>query len=70
MDKYLNKLLSINVRQKSDVILREDVGEHVHIFSHIRLTMYVELMIINLKGRVWTNIFSHIRLVLLSGLAC
>ena len=51
MDKYLNKLLSINVGRKSDVILREDVGEHVHIFSHIRLTMFVELMIINLKGR-------------------
>jgi len=52
MDKYLNKLLSINVGRKSDVILREDVGEHVHIFSHIRLTMFVELMIINLKDGV------------------
>ncbi|PVH61556.1 hypothetical protein PAHAL_3G059500 [Panicum hallii] len=52
MDKYLTKLLSIDVGWKSDVILREDVGEHVHIFSHIRLTMYVELMIINLKDGV------------------
>lgn len=52
MDKYLSKLLSIDMVGKSDLILREDVGEHVHIFSHIRLTMHVELMIINLKGRV------------------
>ncbi|KAF8658021.1 hypothetical protein HU200_059483 [Digitaria exilis] len=52
MDKYLTKLLNIDVGRKSDVILREDVGEHVHVFSHIRLTMYVELMIINLKDGV------------------
>ncbi|OEL37879.1 Adenine DNA glycosylase [Dichanthelium oligosanthes] len=52
MDKYLTKLLSIDMEWKSDVILREDVGEHVHIFSHIRLAMYVELMIINLKDGV------------------
>ncbi|CAD6268010.1 unnamed protein product [Miscanthus lutarioriparius] len=52
MDKYLSKLLSIDVGQRSDVIFREDVGEHVHIFSHIRLTMHVELMIINLKDGV------------------
>jgi A/G-specific adenine glycosylase len=52
MDKYLSKLLSIDIGQKSVVIFREDVGEHVHIFSHIRLTMHVELMIINIKGRV------------------
>ncbi|CAN6344711.1 unnamed protein product [Urochloa humidicola] len=52
MDKYLTKLLSNNVEWKSDVILREDVGEHIHIFSHIRLTMHVELMIINLQDGV------------------
>ncbi|CAN6330842.1 unnamed protein product [Urochloa humidicola] len=52
MDKYLTKLLSNDVEWKSDVILREDVGEHIHIFSHIRLTMHVELMIINLKDGV------------------
>lgn len=56
MDKYLTKLLSIDVGRKSNVILREDVGEHVHIFSHIRLTMYVELMIINIKGRVFLDV--------------
>jgi hypothetical protein len=49
MDKYLKQLLKIDVAQKSAVILREDVGEYVHIFSHIRLSMYVELLILNLK---------------------
>ncbi|XP_062204031.1 adenine DNA glycosylase [Phragmites australis] len=52
MNKYLKQLLSIDAGRKSDVILREDVGEHVHIFSHIRLTMYVELMILKLKDDV------------------
>jgi A/G-specific adenine glycosylase len=50
MDTYLKQLLEIDVGQKSAVILREDVGEYVHIFSHIRLTMYVELLILNPKG--------------------
>uniref|UniRef100_A0A0A9DG31 Adenine DNA glycosylase n=1 Tax=Arundo donax TaxID=35708 RepID=A0A0A9DG31_ARUDO len=52
MDKYLKQLLSIDVGRKSNVILREDVGEHVHIFSHIRLTMHVEVMILKLKDDV------------------
>ena len=50
MDKYLKQVLSIDVKRRSSVILREDIGQHVHIFSHIRLTMFVELMILNLKG--------------------
>uniref|UniRef100_A0A0E0RF60 Adenine DNA glycosylase n=1 Tax=Oryza rufipogon TaxID=4529 RepID=A0A0E0RF60_ORYRU len=49
MDKYLKQVLSIDVKRRSSVILREDIGQHVHIFSHIRLTMFVELMILNLK---------------------
>ncbi|KAL6839805.1 hypothetical protein ACP4OV_030493 [Aristida adscensionis] len=49
MEKYLKQLVGIDTRQKTGVILREDIGEYVHIFSHIRLTMYVELMILKLK---------------------
>ncbi|TVU43590.1 hypothetical protein EJB05_10071, partial [Eragrostis curvula] len=52
MDRYLKQLLKIDVGRKSAAILREDIGEHVHIFSHIRLTMYVELLILNLKDNV------------------
>ncbi|XP_014757626.1 adenine DNA glycosylase isoform X3 [Brachypodium distachyon] len=49
MDTYLKQLLGIDLKRTSDVILREDVGQHVHIFSHIRLTMNVELVILTVK---------------------
>lgn len=50
MDRYLKQLVDIDVEQKSNLVLREDVGQHVHIFSHIRLTMHVELMVLKIKG--------------------
>uniref|UniRef100_R7W4F0 Adenine DNA glycosylase n=1 Tax=Aegilops tauschii TaxID=37682 RepID=R7W4F0_AEGTA len=52
MDRYLKQLVDIDVEQESNLILREDVGQHVHIFSHIRLTMHVELMVLKIKGDV------------------
>ncbi|XP_072950552.1 adenine DNA glycosylase-like [Typha angustifolia] len=52
MDKYLNKLLNLDVKRDYNVVSREDVGEHVHIFSHIRLRMFVELMILTTKGNL------------------
>ncbi|KAM0900330.1 hypothetical protein ACQ4PT_020701 [Festuca glaucescens] len=52
MDKYLKQLLDIDVKRKYDVVLREDVGQHVHIFSHIRLRMHVELMVLKIQGDV------------------
>lgn len=64
MDKYLKQLLSIDVARRSSVILREDVGQHVHIFSHIRLTMFVELMILNLKGNHLLSILAVIHFCL------
>jgi A/G-specific adenine glycosylase len=50
MDKYLKQLLDIDVKQQYNVVLREDVGQHVHIFSHIRLRMHVELMVLKIEG--------------------
>lgn len=50
MDRYLKRLVDIDVEQKSNLVLREDVGQHVHVFSHIRLTMHVELMVLKIKG--------------------
>lgn len=50
MDKYLKKSFNLDIRRNCKVVSREDVGEHVHIFSHIRLRMYVELMILTIKG--------------------
>lgn len=50
MDKYLKKSFNLDIRRNCKVVSREDVGEYVHIFSHIRLRMYVELMILTIKG--------------------
>lgn len=50
MDQYLKKLFKIDIRKNGSLILREDVGEYVHIFTHIKLRMYVELLVLYLKG--------------------
>ncbi|MQL95343.1 hypothetical protein Taro_027995 [Colocasia esculenta] len=50
IDLYLKESFDLNLRANCHVIVREDVGKYVHIFSHIRLHMYVELLIISLKG--------------------
>nr|CAD1819897.1 unnamed protein product [Ananas comosus var. bracteatus] len=52
MDKYLKKSFNLDIRRNCKVVSREDVGEYVHIFSHIRLRMYVELMILTIKGNL------------------
>ncbi|RWR81476.1 adenine DNA glycosylase [Cinnamomum micranthum f. kanehirae] len=52
MDQYLKKLFKIDIRKNGSLILREDVGEYVHIFTHIKLRMYVELLVLYLKGGV------------------
>ncbi|KAI3910749.1 hypothetical protein MKW98_030557 [Papaver atlanticum] len=49
MDQYLKKSFDLDTRNCS-VISREEVGDCIHIFSHIRLRMYVELLVINLNG--------------------
>ncbi|KAL9239670.1 hypothetical protein vseg_013972 [Gypsophila vaccaria] len=50
IDNFLKKSFNLNVNKNYEVILRDDVGEYVHIFSHIRLKMFVEVMVIQLKG--------------------
>ncbi|WOL00392.1 adenine DNA glycosylase isoform X1 [Canna indica] len=54
-DKYLKELFHINISDNCNVVLRKDVGEHIHIFSHIQLHMHVELLILKLKGG-WSQI--------------
>ncbi|XP_061349913.1 adenine DNA glycosylase [Gastrolobium bilobum] len=49
---FLKKVLKIDIRKTCNIVLREDVGEFVHIFSHIRLKLYVELLVLQLKGGV------------------
>ncbi|KAH9616152.1 hypothetical protein KSS87_017040 [Heliosperma pusillum] len=50
IDIFLKKSFNLNLTENYEVILRDDVGEYVHIFSHIRLKMFVEVLVIQLKG--------------------
>ncbi|TKY64030.1 A/G-specific adenine DNA glycosylase [Spatholobus suberectus] len=52
MDHFLKRNLKIDIRKTCNIVLREDIGEFVHIFSHIRLKLYVELLVLQLKGGV------------------
>lgn len=58
IDQYLNKHFKINPKNTCDIVSREYVGENVHVFTHIRLKMYVELLVLRLKGLI--SISSHI----------
>lgn len=55
MDHFLKsfKLDTKNCR----IVSREDVGKCVHVFTHIHLTMYVELLVLHLKGLTFTYKF-------------
>lgn len=48
--RFLKSTLKIDVKKSFNIVLREDIGEFVHIFSHIRLKLYVELLMLQLKG--------------------
>ncbi|KAK4270056.1 hypothetical protein QN277_023141 [Acacia crassicarpa] len=50
-NRFLKSTLKIDTKKSSNIVLREDIGEFVHIFSHIRLKLYVELLVLQSKGR-------------------
>ncbi|XP_027906476.1 adenine DNA glycosylase isoform X1 [Vigna unguiculata] len=50
MNRFLKANFKIDVRNTCNIVLREDIGEFVHIFSHIRLKLYVELLVLQSKG--------------------
>ncbi|KAL5711694.1 hypothetical protein ACHQM5_013950 [Ranunculus cassubicifolius] len=50
MDQYLKNSFNLDSKKKKNILSRDDIGEHVHVFSHIRLRMYVELLVLRLKG--------------------
>lgn len=50
VDHFLKKSFNLDVKNSCNIVLREDVGEYVHVFSHIRLKMYIELFVLHLKG--------------------
>ncbi|KAL6199707.1 hypothetical protein ACLB2K_029490 [Fragaria x ananassa] len=49
IDQYLKKYFTLQPRKTCDIVSREHVGEYVHVFSHIRLKMYVELLILRVE---------------------
>ncbi|KAJ4847446.1 hypothetical protein Tsubulata_043386 [Turnera subulata] len=56
-DHFLKKEFRLDPQRNCTVVLREDIGEFVHIFSHIRLKVYVELLVF--KG-VARDLFSKL----------
>lgn len=50
IDSFLIKSFGLDMRKSCKVVLREEVGVYVHIFSHIRLKMYIELLTLRITG--------------------
>ncbi|KAK1441415.1 hypothetical protein QVD17_07290 [Tagetes erecta] len=46
VDDFLKKSFGLNFHRSSDIVSRDEVGEYVHIFTHIRLKMYIELLVL------------------------
>ncbi|CAH9114328.1 unnamed protein product [Cuscuta epithymum] len=50
-DNFLRSSVNLDTKKSYTVVLREHVGEYVHIFTHIRLKMFIELLILCPKGK-------------------
>ncbi|XVF72351.1 hypothetical protein PTKIN_Ptkin12aG0114800 [Pterospermum kingtungense] len=51
-DQLLKKSFRLNPPKNCSIISRELVGDFVHVFSHIRRKIYVELLALHLKGQM------------------
>ncbi|XP_031405492.1 adenine DNA glycosylase-like isoform X1 [Punica granatum] len=51
VDGFLKQSFGLDLR-KCNIILREDVGEFVHIFTHIRLKICAELLVVHLDDEM------------------
>ncbi|KAI3450165.1 hypothetical protein Pfo_006830 [Paulownia fortunei] len=50
IDRFLKQSFDLDMEKSCKVVLREEVGVYVHVFTHIRLKMYIELLILHLTG--------------------
>ncbi|PHT72522.1 A/G-specific adenine DNA glycosylase [Capsicum annuum] len=50
VDNYLQSSFNLDLKESTRIVSRENIGECVHVFSHIRLKMYVELLVLHAKG--------------------
>ncbi|KAL7113690.1 hypothetical protein ACP275_04G076000 [Erythranthe tilingii] len=48
IDGFLKQSFGIDTKKSCKVVSREEVGECVHVFTHIRLKMYIELLVLQL----------------------
>ncbi|OIT25804.1 adenine dna glycosylase [Nicotiana attenuata] len=50
IDKFLQSSCNLDLKESIRIVSREYIGEYVHVFSHIRLKMYIELLVLRPKG--------------------
>ncbi|XP_051134198.1 adenine DNA glycosylase [Andrographis paniculata] len=50
VDSFLKQAFGLDIEKNCEVVSREEVGVYVHVFSHIRLKMFVELLILQPSG--------------------
>ncbi|PIN19788.1 A/G-specific adenine DNA glycosylase [Handroanthus impetiginosus] len=50
IDSFLKQSFGLDMKGSCKVVSREEVGVYVHVFTHIRLKMYIELLVLRLKG--------------------
>ncbi|KAL3358813.1 hypothetical protein AABB24_015745 [Solanum stoloniferum] len=50
IDNFLQSSFNLDLKESTRIVSREDIGECVHVFSHIYLKMYVELLVLHPKG--------------------
>lgn len=50
INHFLKKSFNIKIGETCVEVMREDIGVYVHIFSHIRLKLFVELLVLHVKG--------------------
>lgn len=50
IDHFLEKKFGLGSKKTGNIVYRKHVGEFVHIFTHIRLKIFVELLAVRLKG--------------------
>ncbi|XP_059305098.1 adenine DNA glycosylase [Lycium ferocissimum] len=50
IDNFLQSSFNLDLKESTRIVSREDIGEYVHVFSHIRLKMHVELLVLHPKG--------------------
>jgi A/G-specific adenine glycosylase len=51
MDKYLEETLGLKIQRDSWVVNRQEIGCYTHVFSHIRLHMSIEWLLLHSSGK-------------------